>query len=78
MPTILRIGPYRFFFYSSDSVEPAHVHVRRDRYTAKFWLEPVRLSRSGGFSPQELNEIQRQVEENQDLLLGEWDEYFDS
>lgn len=78
MPTILRIGPYRFFFYSGDSVEPAHIHVRRDSFTAKFWLEPVRLSRSGGFSPRELNEIQRRVEENQDLLLGEWDEYFDS
>ena len=27
MPTILRVGPYRFFFYASDRAEPMHVHV---------------------------------------------------
>lgn len=76
MPTSLRIGPYRFFFYSGDSVEPPHVHVQRDRYVAKFWLTPVRLQQSGGFRANELNRIQRMVEENQELLLREWDEYF--
>lgn len=40
MPTVLRLGPYRFFFYSVDRGEPPHVHVRRDRGTAKFWLDP--------------------------------------
>jgi hypothetical protein len=78
MPTSLRIGPYRFFFYSSDSVEPPHVHVRRDRYTAKFWLLPVRLQRSGGFGRQEINRLQQIVEENQEILLREWNEYFNS
>jgi hypothetical protein len=78
MPTSLRIGPYRFFFYSSDSIEPPHVHVKRDRYTAKLWLSPVRLQRSGGFSRQEINHIQRLVEENQQILLREWNEYFSS
>jgi hypothetical protein len=76
MPTVLRVGPYRFFFYSSDSIEP--YHVRRDRQTAKFWLSPVRLGRSGGFSRQEINQIQRLVEENQSMLMREWDEYFDN
>jgi len=42
MPTVLRAGPYRFFFYSSDAAEPPHVHVERDENTAKFWLSPVR------------------------------------
>lgn len=78
MPTSLRTGPYRFFFYSGDSVEPPHVHVRRDRRTAKFWLSPVRLQRSGGFSRHEINRIQQLVEENREILLGEWNEYFDS
>ena len=27
MPTILRAGPYRFFFYANDRAEPVHVHV---------------------------------------------------
>ncbi|HEX9646771.1 MAG TPA: DUF4160 domain-containing protein [Alphaproteobacteria bacterium] len=51
MPTILRVGPYRFFFYSGDSDEPAHIHVERDDNVAKFWLDPVRLQGSGGFAP---------------------------
>ena len=30
MPTILRIGPYRFHFYSREDNEPAHIHIERD------------------------------------------------
>jgi hypothetical protein len=43
MPTVLRSGPYRFHFYSSDAEEPPHVHIERDENTAKFWLSPARL-----------------------------------
>ncbi len=28
MPTALRSGPYRLFFYSGDRHEPLHVHDR--------------------------------------------------
>lgn len=49
MPTIADIGPYKFFFYSAEGNEPPHVHVRRGRYTAKYWLNPVRLARSRHF-----------------------------
>jgi len=51
MPTVLRPGPYRFYFYSGDGGEPAHIHIKRDENTAKFWLDPVRLQDSGGFGP---------------------------
>lgn len=44
MPTVLRIGPSRFFFYAGDGNEPPHVHVERDDGEAKFWLEPIRLN----------------------------------
>jgi hypothetical protein len=76
MPTILRIGPYRFFFYSGDRDEPPHIHVERERNKAKFWLTPVRLQNSGGFNRQEINRIQRLVEENRTDLLKGWDEFF--
>lgn len=76
MPTILRSGPYRFFFYSGDRNEPPHVHVERDDKTAKFWLSPVRLQLSRGFSRGETLEIQRLVEENRETLLRGWNEYF--
>ena len=76
MPTVLRSGPYRFYFYASDGAEPAHVHVERDDETAKFWLDPVRLQSSGGYSRRELNQIQRLVEEHRDQLLRSWNEFF--
>jgi hypothetical protein len=76
MPTTFRLGPYRFFFYANDSNEPPHVHVQRERFKAKFWLNPVRLQQSGGFSRNEINGIQRLVEENEERLLRGWNEYF--
>lgn len=59
MPTVLRVGPYRFFFYSQDGAEPAHIHVERDRNRSKFWLDPVRLQDSGGYRSPELVELPR-------------------
>lgn len=49
MPTILRIGPFRLFFYAGDGNEPAHIHVARDKAVAKFWLDPVMLVSSEDF-----------------------------
>ena len=76
MPTVLKRGPYRFFFYSGDRDEPPHVHVERDRNIAKFWLDPVRLQKSGGFNRKEINKIYKLIIENQENLLRSWDEYF--
>jgi hypothetical protein len=76
MPTSLRVGPYRFFFYSSDAPEPPHIHVRRDRKTAKFWLEPARLQYSHGFSRQEVNEIIAIIRDHETQLIEEWYEHF--
>jgi len=75
VPTVLRIGPYRFFFYAGDRNEPAHVHVERERHKAKFWLDPVRLAQSGGFRGHELNQLQRLIQQNRQQLLNSWDEY---
>ena len=55
MPRVKGIpGPYRVFLTSFDCNEPAHVHVERDDSTCKFWLEPIELVRSHGFSAREL------------------------
>jgi hypothetical protein len=35
-----------------------NVHVERDRYSCKFWLEPLTLASDYGFPPQELGRIQ--------------------
>ncbi len=76
MPTLLRIGPYRFFFYSNDRQEPPHVHVERDRAEAKFWLAPARLVWSRGFRQHEVNEIEAIVIDHEREWGGIWDEYF--
>ena len=53
MPTVLRIGPYRFHFYSRENDEPPHIHVARDDFEAKFWLQPVSLAANLGFNQAE-------------------------
>jgi hypothetical protein len=76
MPTVLRSGPFRFFFYAGDGGEPPHVHVERDDCEAKFWLDPVRLERSHGYSRKEVNRIQVLIEQHQQQLLESWNEFF--
>jgi hypothetical protein len=78
MPTVLRSGPYRFFFYAGDRDEPQHVHVERDDQIAKFWLDPLRLQRSGGFPRAELRRIERIIEDNHSEIVEAWNEYFGS
>lgn len=70
MPTVLRIGPYRFHFYSRESNEPPHIHVARDDLEAKFWLQPVALAANYGFDSAELTQIRHHVEEHCQTLLA--------
>jgi hypothetical protein len=76
MPTIARIGPYRFFFFGNEGDEPPHVHVQRERKLAKFWLDPVSLSRSSGFAAHELRQIEAIVIENRERFVEAWNEFF--
>ena len=76
MPTVLRVGPYRVYFYSHDLSEPPHVHVDRDVQSAKFWLAPVALARNLGFSPKELRAVERMLIENEKDLLEAWNDHF--
>lgn len=78
MPTILREGPYRLFWYSHELGEPPHVHIDRDECSAKFWLQPVGLARNLGYPAHELRTIRNIVESHQDKLLEAWNGYFGS
>ena len=76
MPTVKGFaGPYRFFFYSFDCNEPKHVHVQREKFVCKFWLEPVALSKNYGFSPKELNTIRQIISSNRNTFLEAWNEH---
>ena len=76
MPTVLRVGRYRFHFFSNEGQEPSHIHVKADRDQAKFWLEPIELAANYGFKGHELNEIKSIIEDNQTLLIEAWYEHF--
>lgn len=78
MPTVLRVGPYRFFFYAGDGEEPPHIHVERDDNVAKFWLDPLRLQNNKGFSRADLGRLQKLLGEYQKELLEAWHDYFHS
>ncbi len=78
MPTVRRIGPYRFFFYANDRPEPPHIHVEGSSGTAKFWLEPIVVETSQGFSPHELRGIGRHVREHAREFLEAWDAFFNA
>ena len=76
MPTCLRVGPYRLFFYSNEGSEPPHIHVERESSQAKFWLTPVRLEWNRGFGRREIRQIRRIVEDHREELLRCWDDFF--
>jgi hypothetical protein len=78
MPTIIRVGPYRFFFYANDRTEPVHVHVEREALKAKFWVGPVRLAGNKGFRSVEIAKIQRLVGKHESLIVEKWHEYFEA
>jgi hypothetical protein len=76
--TVLQSGPYRFFFFSSDRAEPAHVHVARERKLAKYWLAPARLAANLGFGAHELHQVAGLVQQHETGLLKAWHDYFGS
>ena len=76
MPTVLRLGAYRFYFFSHEPNEPPHIHVDRGEATIKVWLETIEVARSRGFRAHEINGILAMVEEHRDRLLEAWHEYF--
>lgn len=76
MPTVLRIGAFRFFFYANEGQEPSHIHVQADSRLAKFWLQPVNLASSIGFNAKELNQLLGLVREHETLFLEAWNDFF--
>lgn len=76
MPTILRIGKYRFFFFSNEGNEPPHIHVESAENYAKFWLKPVTLEKSVGYDSHELSELRKIVEKYKNFFGRKWNAYF--
>jgi Domain of unknown function (DUF4160) len=76
MPTVLRVGRYRFHFFSNESQEPPHIHVKAAGDEGKFWLDPVQLAANYGFNAREINEVEDLVRQHRAQLLEAWHEHF--
>ena len=77
VPTVLRIGKYRFFFFSNEGKEPCHIHIESGDGHAKFWLSPkIHLALSQGMNAKDLSEISKLVRQNDKKLVEAWDEFF--
>lgn len=76
MPTVVRVGRFRFYFFSNEGQEPPHIHVKAGEDQAKFWLDPITLAANYGFAARELNEIARIIADHQTELVGAWHGYF--
>ena len=75
-PTILKIGPYRFFFNSREEII-RHIHISCPAGVAKFWLEPlVSLASYYRLSPKELRQIENIVREREDEFRSAWERHF--
>lgn len=76
MPTLLRIGAFRFYFYSHEPNEPPHVHVDRDNATIKIWLGSLEVAKSRGFRAHEISGIVAMVEAHRAEFQEAWHEHF--
>ena len=76
MPTVLREGRFRFFFFSNEGQEPPHIHIKAAEDEAKFWLDPISLAFNHGFRGRELNEIERLIRQHREHFLEAWNEHF--
>ena len=77
MPTILVEDGYKFKFFSNESNEPAHIHVTKGNGNSKYWLIPNCVEDySYGFTTRERRDIKELVNNNKDIFIKKWNEYF--
>jgi len=79
MPEILRIFGLRFYFYSREH-EPIHVHVKSADGIAKFVFqeEDIILVSNSGMKTKDIKCAEMVLEENKELAIAKWNEYFGS
>ncbi len=86
MGKLLILARYIFLIYGSDiSEKRRHIHVtfahRGYKKSCKFWLEPqitLDENKQGDFTPKELKEIEKLIEENKEDLLKQLELFYDN
>ena len=79
MPKLLEWNGWKFFFYSREGMplEPAHVHIRKDRSELKVWLTPiVRVASDRRMDPRTLKMLLAVVETHRDEFMEQWNDFF--
>ena len=82
MPKILIYRNLVFIIFSVDIYENRmHIHVVKRTIKkfipAKFWVEPkIELAKPGDFSTKELNEIQKIMEQQKELITTQLELFF--
>jgi len=75
VPTLLRIGPYRFFFWSHEH-EPPHVHVESAHGRAVVDLAVVEVKKARGYTARERAQIRAIVVRHREAFPRRWHGYF--
>lgn len=77
MPEIFRLFGFSFFFYSREH-EPIHVHVEGANGIAKFDYDGEKfvLRESHGIKANDMKKIKAAIDENVDIIVSRWNEYF--
>ncbi len=80
MPTLFIFFGLRFLFYSNDH-EPIHIHVIKGKgkgeCQAKFSVLPeIILIENDGLKPQEIKLAEMIIEENKEIIIEKWYEFF--
>jgi hypothetical protein len=74
MPTVLRIGRFRFHFYSDERDEPAHIHVATADGECKYWLDPIALAGNRGLRSETVRQIERLIYQHATYLRNQYHE----
>jgi Domain of unknown function (DUF4160) len=75
MPEIFRFFGIRFFYFSNDYL-PIHVHIKTSDGTAKFEIEPLSLIENKGIKMKDIYLAESIIEENKELIIIHWNDFF--
>lgn len=75
MPTLFIIFGFRFFFWSNDH-EPIHIHVSKGDSEVKYNVVDLEIVDNYGFKNNELRLIESIIEENKDVIIERWNDFF--
>lgn len=77
MPEIFRFFGIRFFYFSNDHL-PVHVHIKSVDGTAKFVVDPLFLVENNGIKKKDLLLAESIIEENKELIIKHWNDFYNS